>query len=130
MPLLLLTYLLPEVYNELKAECEPTVVETMEFKALTEKLTELYEPDKGEYSARFVFRGRKQKPTESIQDYLLALKKLSTPCKSSSAELSSQLKDQLIAGVSSKLVRYELFKESGKTMSIKISFFCALDTHL
>ena len=41
MPLLLLTYLSPEVYNELKAECEPMVVESMEFKALTEKLTEL-----------------------------------------------------------------------------------------
>ena len=109
------------MYEELKAECESTVLSTLKFEDLKNKLTEIYEPDKGEYSARFIFRERKQNSNGSMQDYVLALKTLSKPCKFSNSELDSQLKDQLISGVASKLVKYELLKEFGKTLKELIS---------
>ena len=120
-PTLLLTLFSQEVYKELKGECEPTVLSTLKFEDLKNKLTELYEPDNGEYLARFNFCERKQNSNESIQDYVLAPKTLSKPCKFSNSESDSQLKDLLISGVSSKLVKYELLKESGKALKELIS---------
>lgn len=111
---LLLTFLSTEVYDELKSDYEPALVTTLSWDEIKSKLKKLYDPDKGEYSARVIFRDRKQKQHESIEEYILALRRLSIKCKFSATELKTQLKDQLISGVNSKLMNYELLKEAEK----------------
>lgn len=109
---LLLTKLSSEVFAEVKAACEPQEILKVKYDDLNSKLKEIYEPEKNECLLRIAFKDRKQKNTESIQEYILALRNLAQKCKFSQTELDNNLKDQLIGGVRSELIRYELLKQS------------------
>lgn len=109
---LLITRLSPAVFEELQAVCEPTEPISMSYSQLKAKLTNLYEPKTNEHLQRYSFRERKQKDSETVKDYFVALQGLAQRCKFSAVELKGQLKDQLIAGVRSKTIKYELLKSS------------------
>ncbi|XP_033213671.1 uncharacterized protein LOC117170748 [Belonocnema kinseyi] len=113
---LLITRLSSAVSEELLSVCENVDPLTLDYAALISKLSTLYEPKGNEHLSRFTFRDRKQKEGESIKDYMVALRGLVTKCKFGTNETKGQLKDQLISGVKSKTIRYELLKESDKTL--------------
>lgn len=108
----LLTKLSSDVFGELRTECQPEDILKLTYDQLKEKLTNLYEPAKNEYLQRFAFRQRKQKPTETIQEYILALRGMAQKCKFSTNDLENQMKDQLISGVYNQMIRYELLKSA------------------
>lgn len=53
-------------------------------------------------------------PTESIEEYVLVLRKLGSICQFK--DLDDQLKEKLIDGVNSKLIKFELLKTMPKTL--------------
>lgn len=105
------------MFNELRVASETQNLLTMAYADVKKILSNLYEPETNECLQRFAFRERKQKPNESILEYVLALRNLAQKCKFTPAELNSQLKDQLISGVKNQLMRYELLKVSSKPLS-------------
>ena len=95
---LLLTRLSSKVFAELQAAFAPEVLKDKTYEQLTEKLSEIYDPENNTCLRRFTFRQRKQKQSESLQEYILALRALARKCKFSSTEADEQIKDQLISG--------------------------------
>ncbi|XP_071580257.1 uncharacterized protein [Temnothorax nylanderi] len=89
------TNLAPDVFKDLQIVCEPEKPITLSYKVLKEKL----------------------KLDEKIKDFVLALRLLAKECKYANTEFDKQIKDQLIAGATNDLVRYELLKSSESTLT-------------
>jgi len=112
---LLLTRISTQVFSELKAACKENLL-TMPYEDLKTKMQQLYEPVKNKCLARFAFRERTQKQNESISNFILALQSMAQQCNFAKNEVNKQIKDQLITGVNNKNIRYELLKESSKSL--------------
>ncbi|CAK1588895.1 unnamed protein product [Parnassius mnemosyne] len=68
------------------------------------------QPKPSPMAERYRFRQRRQTDTESISDYVAALKKLSRHCEFG-AVLQDNLRDQLVCGLRSDVIRQRLFAE-------------------
>ncbi|XP_026325392.1 uncharacterized protein LOC113234307 [Hyposmocoma kahamanoa] len=107
---LLLTKLTPKVLEVLNCLCTPTKPITLSYAVLCKKLREKYTQLQSTALDRATFRSRNQLPAETIEDYVLQLQKLGAKCNFK--DLEDQIKEKLIDGVHSKLVKFELLKSS------------------
>ncbi|XP_047994693.1 uncharacterized protein LOC125235990 isoform X2 [Leguminivora glycinivorella] len=107
---LLITKITPSVFETLQILCKPKKPTTLTYKELCEKLREKYTQTKTPLLDRAEFRRRNQLPTESIEEYVLNLQKLSRKCNFKDEE--DQIKEKLVDGVYSKLVKFELMKQT------------------
>lgn len=108
---LLLTQISTEVFEELQAISDEEI-KSLNITQLKKKLSELYTPKKNTQLHRQQFKTRKQKPEETIREYYVALQTLAKKCNFEKAEIKGQLRDQLIAGTSSRNIKYEFLKSA------------------
>ena len=75
---------------------------------------------------RYLFMSRKQKSTEKIEDYIVALRNLIIDCKYEHLA-DSILRDQIIMGVHSSKVRESLLKEQDLTLDKCVNIARAIE---
>ncbi|CAG9125469.1 unnamed protein product [Plutella xylostella] len=107
---LLLTKISPKVFETLSCICAPEKPLKLTYIELCNKLRTKYTPLQSSTLDRASFRSRNQFQTETIEEYVLALRKLAGTCKFK--DLDDQIKEKLIDGVYSKLIKFELLKGS------------------
>lgn len=105
---LLLTKLTTKVLDVLNTLCTPEITTKLTYAVLCEKLKKKYTKIQPTPLDRATFRSRNQLPTESVEDYVLQLKKLGARCNFK--DLDDQIKEKLIDGAHSRLVKFELLK--------------------
>ena len=110
-------------YTLLRTLLAPAKPSTKSLADLTTALVEYYEPKPLVIAQRFHFHRRNQEPSESIAEYVAALRKLSTFCEFG-AQLDDALRDRLVCGVHSEPLQKYL-------LSVKdLTFQAALDKAL
>lgn len=120
---LLLTKITSQVLEVLNCLCTPKKVTTFSFAELCQKLRDKYTPKKATAIERATFRNRNQLPTETIEEYVLQLRKLGGKC--AFKDLEDQIKEKLIDGVYSKLIQFELLKSCTTEMSLEDTIIVA-----
>ncbi|CAH2259979.1 jg26664 [Pararge aegeria aegeria] len=90
--------------------CAPDHPENKSFDTLTELVTNHLEPQRSEIAERHVFRQRRQRPDESLTEYLQHLKHLAVTCNFGT-RLEEDLRDQFVSGLASDVMRSRIFAE-------------------
>lgn len=91
--------------------CSPDKLEDKTFDQLVKFLDDHF-GRRNEVAEAYVFDTRNQSQSESISDFVLALKKLSTHCNfGPTAQLKQKLRNRLVAGVRSDTIRQALIRE-------------------
>lgn len=97
-------------YELLVNLCTPDKPTTKTFKELADILGKHLQPRPSTLAERFKFHHRKQNSGEKICDYVAELKKMSTTCEFGQW-LNESLRDQLVCGLASEMIRQRLFAE-------------------
>ena len=105
----LLQYLSGPVYDNLCDNLGNENPYTKSYKAITEKLTELYAPGVLEIAETFKFNQRKPLPGEDVQDFANALSSLGENFNFCSYKLNA-LRNQFVCGLSSARIRLVFWK--------------------
>ena len=84
---------------------------------IMEKLDKYAVGEVNETYERYVFNSRDQEPDESIDAYVLALRKLAQACNLCSCLHDSVIRDRIVLGVRSKQLRKRLLQERKLTLS-------------
>lgn len=116
---LLITKLSTEVYELLTTLCVPTLPVHETYENICQKLDKYYHPIKNKALHQAEFRKRCQKPNESIEEYIVELKKLSKNCEFKN--LNEELKERLLNGAYRDAVKFELLKEADKSLELLIN---------
>jgi hypothetical protein len=116
---LLITKLSTEVYELLTTLCVPTLPVNETYENICQKLDKYYHPIKNKALHQAEFRKRCQKPNESIEEYIIELKKLSKNCEFKN--LNEELKERLLNGAYRDAVKFELLKEADKSLDMLIN---------
>ncbi|XP_028176931.1 uncharacterized protein K02A2.6-like [Ostrinia furnacalis] len=107
---LLITVVGETTYSLMCDLCAPNDPETKTFDELVKLLSNHLEPQRSEIAERHVFRLRRQRPGESMSDYLQDLKHLATTCNFGTS-LEENLRDQFVSGLSNVAMRSRIFAE-------------------
>ena len=75
------------------------------------KLVTLFERNQNPVGRRFNFTKRLQLPGETVDNFALALRELSSKCSFTADEVNGRLNDQFMAGVSDKALQCKLLQE-------------------
>lgn len=110
----LLAYMGPKTYSVLKTLCIPDAPPSKTFDDLSQILKKHFSPGKLESVERLRLRSRRQGASESITEYILALKAAAKDC-GFGAELSNNLRDQLVYGVKDIRTSRRLLSEANLT---------------
>ncbi|XP_048103582.1 uncharacterized protein K02A2.6-like isoform X1 [Alosa alosa] len=103
-----------EAYRLLKNLTSPTKPSTMSYKLLSKALTDHYKPKPMVIAERFRFQRRQQQDGESVADYIVALKQLSTYCEFS-GYLDEALRDRFVCGLRTEAIQRRLLTERDLT---------------
>ncbi|XP_050344615.1 uncharacterized protein LOC126769742 [Nymphalis io] len=106
----LITVIGSKCYELLVSLCTPDKPSSKSFKQLIEILGKHLQPKPSILAERFKFRQRIQINGESISEYTAELKKMSKTCEFGSW-LEESLRDQLVCGLSSDVIRQRIFAE-------------------
>lgn len=110
---ILSNYISPNIFQHIE-DCT-------DYKASIETLQNLFIKPKNEVFARHLLASRKQTPTETLDEYLQALKALSKDCNFKSVtavrHCEESIRDAFIAGLQSNLIRQRLLEN--KTLDLK-----------
>ncbi|XP_062712763.1 uncharacterized protein LOC134289939 [Aedes albopictus] len=98
------------VFEELKLLYPATDLKTLTYAEITKKLKERLDKIDSEIMLRFKFRCRRQSPTESGENYVLAVKHLAESCDFG-AFRDSAIRDQLVFGVYNRELQKRLLNE-------------------
>ncbi|KAG7296766.1 hypothetical protein JYU34_020702 [Plutella xylostella] len=105
---LLITKLSPRTFETLTHLCAPAKPNTLSYQELCDKLENKYVKTTSTVLERAKFRQRNQQQNESVEDYILELKKLAGKCQFK--DVDDQIMEKFIDGVSSKMIKFELMK--------------------
>jgi hypothetical protein len=105
---LLLTKLTPPVFETLTLLCAPNKPTSLPYPKLVDLLKNKYVKQQSVFLERAAFRGRNQMQNEKIEDYALELRRLAGKC--AFKDMDEQIKEKLVDGVCSKVVKFELLK--------------------
>lgn len=111
---LLITKLTPRVYETLNHKCSPEKPTTKTYRQLLSLLEERYAKSTSTALDRAEFRKNNQRSDENIEEYVIRLKKLAKKCNFTDFE--DQVKEKLIDGVCSSLIKFELLKNGDKKL--------------
>ncbi|XP_061723525.1 uncharacterized protein K02A2.6-like [Cydia pomonella] len=124
----LITVMGAESYELLVSLCTPTKPSEKTFKDLTAIMERHLQPKPSALAERYKFRHRKQATNESIAEYVAILKRMSKTCEFG-LWLEESLRDQLVCGLSSEMIRQRLFAEENldfaKAYSLAVSLAAA-----
>ncbi|XP_045535455.1 uncharacterized protein K02A2.6-like [Papilio machaon] len=111
----LITVVGEETYALMCDLCAPAFPEDKTYEQLVRLVTEHLEPQRSEIAERHVFRLRRQRPGESLTDYLQALKHLAATCNfgkcNTCSTIEENLRDQFVSGLASDAMRARIFAE-------------------
>ncbi|XP_045779574.1 uncharacterized protein K02A2.6-like [Maniola jurtina] len=107
---LLITIVGEATYTLMCDLCSPAHPESKGFDELVKLVSEHLEPKRSEIAERHVFRLRRQRPGESLTEYLHNLKHLATTCNFGTM-LEENLRDQFVSGLANELMRSRIFAE-------------------
>lgn len=113
---LLITKLSTNVYDILITLCIPVPPLKETYENICEKLQKYYNPGKNFALHQAEFRKRIQKPNETIEQYIMDLKKLSVNCNFKS--VNEEIKERLLNGAYRDAVRFELLKQADQPLEI------------
>lgn len=122
----LITIMGEEAYELLATLASPKKPSELEYKVAIALLTNHLQPKPSVLAERFKFRQRRQNEGESIATYVADLKKLAKHCDFEAA-LEENLRDQVVCGLRSDVVRQRLFAEERLTYKKAISLAMSLE---
>lgn len=96
---MLITLIGPETYNILKNLVSPDSPATKTYVELIESLTKHYVVKKSAVAGRYEFYKCNQKEQQSVNDYVVEIKRKAAPCKFGTF-LNEALRDRLVCGLS------------------------------
>lgn len=99
-----------EAYELLSTLTSPKKPSELSYEQAVDILQKHLQPKPSEMAERYRFRQRRQRPGETIADYVADLKKMSRYCEFK-AGLEENLRDQFVCGLRSELIRQRLFAE-------------------
>lgn len=106
----LITVIGAEGYELLVNLCTPDEPKQKKFKEIKEVMGRHLQPKPSVLAERYKFRHRKQNQGEGIAEYVAVLKRMSKSCEFGSW-LTESLRDQLVCGIISDVIRQRLFAE-------------------
>ncbi|XP_037294989.1 uncharacterized protein LOC119189450 isoform X2 [Manduca sexta] len=106
----LITVMGAECYELLVNLCTPEKPSKKTFEEISSILKKHLQPKPSILAERFKFRQRLQKEGESIAEYVAILKKMSKSCEFGGG-LDESMRDQLVCGINSEIIRQRLFAE-------------------
>ena len=112
----LLSLVGPKIFKLLKSLVAPTKPGEKTYEQLCEALTKHFQPMINRTAERYRFHTRVQRSSESINDYLAALKQLSLNCNFEQ-DLEQQLCDVFIRGMYKKETRTRLISQPDITLA-------------
>ncbi|XP_028176933.1 uncharacterized protein LOC114364819 isoform X2 [Ostrinia furnacalis] len=115
-----------EAYDLLSTLASPQKPSVLTFRRAVELLSAHLQPKPSVLAERYKFRQRRQLVDETIADYVTELKKLSKYCEFNST-LDENLRDQLVCGLKSEVIRQRLFSEEGITYNRAIALALSLE---
>lgn len=107
---ILLSMVGPVTFRTIKDLCFPSSPKDKQFGEICKLLTEHFNPTPPKFVQRKKFEERVRLPSETVQEYLLALKKLSEFCQFG-ANLNERLLDRFVMGVNHEAVQKKLLQE-------------------
>ena len=110
----LLSCIGPKTYQLLRSLSSPDLPSTKSYTQLKELLNKHLSPKPLEIAERFRFHKRNQREGESIQDYVVEIRKLSEHCNFGAVLLQS-LRDRLVCGLSNTSIQKRLLQEDNLT---------------
>ncbi|XP_047995717.1 uncharacterized protein K02A2.6-like [Leguminivora glycinivorella] len=111
---LLITKVTPKVLETLNHMCAPAKPTEKSFADLIKLLEDRYNKSTSVPVDRAEFRKCNQKAEESIEEYIIRLKKAAKKCNFK--DFKDQVKEKLIDGVYSSIVKFELLKNGNQTL--------------
>uniref|UniRef100_A0A3Q1F3H9 Retrotransposon gag domain-containing protein n=1 Tax=Acanthochromis polyacanthus TaxID=80966 RepID=A0A3Q1F3H9_9TELE len=105
-----------DTYKLLKNLVSPKVPSALPYEELTKVLSTHYRPAPVVIAERFRFQKRNQKEGETVSDYVVALRQLSTTCDFGQY-LDDALRDRFVSGMRSDAVQRRLLSEKELTFS-------------
>ncbi|EAT47779.1 AAEL001117-PA [Aedes aegypti] len=105
-----------EVYSELKLLFPGKDLKTVSFKEITDSLKKRYDKTESDMIQRFKFYQRVQGPTESAEDFILAVKLQAELCEFGEFK-DIAIRDKLVCGIRDPDVQQRLFDEEALTLA-------------
>ncbi|XP_047986786.1 uncharacterized protein LOC125226742 isoform X2 [Leguminivora glycinivorella] len=115
-----------DTYDLLSNLVSPKKPAEMTYAQVTDALRKHLQPKRSVMAERYHFRQRRQNKDESITQYIAELKKLAKHCDFDSS-LEDNLRDQLVCGLRSDVIRQRLFAEDGLKYDRAVQLACALE---
>ena len=105
-----------KTYDILESLLAPAPLDEATLDTLVLTLEEHFQPKPNVIAQRFTFHQRNQKPTESIAEYLAALRKLAIDCDFGAKEvLEATLRDRLVGGIRNTALQKKLLSTKNLT---------------
>ncbi|XP_058980999.1 uncharacterized protein K02A2.6-like [Musca domestica] len=111
----LLHFMGTEAYNKLCDKALPLIPEELQYDNICELLEKHYNPKPNEIFLNFKFHSRKQEPTESAAEYLVALRHLATGC-GFGEYLDKALRNQFVYGIGNRKIQGRLLEKDDLTL--------------
>lgn len=116
----------PSAYGVLKNLVTPDLPKDKSYADLVKLLKNHYNPKPLTISERFKFNKRNQKEGETVSDYVVILKELSTYCDFGTF-LNDALRDRLVCGLRSETIQKKLLAEEDLTFDQAIKIGTAME---
>ena len=117
-----------EAYTTLRNLCLPGKVNDKSLSEIEEILENYYSPPKSETVYRLAFQKRAQELSESVIQYITALKKMAVNCNFEDLEV--RLKDQLIFGIKNEQLQKKLLEDRTLTFVEAVKIATAFESAL
>ncbi|XP_063542733.1 uncharacterized protein LOC134751279 [Cydia strobilella] len=122
----LITLIGGPTYELLVTLCSPKKPHELKYDDINKIMLQHLQPTPSKLAERYKFRQRTQTKSESISDYVAALKKLARTCDFKTG-LDENLRDQLVCGLFSETIRQRLFAEDDIKLSKAYKLATALE---
>lgn len=123
---LLITKISTSVYDTLTTLCLPKSPVEVKYDDICKLLQQYYHPVSNFVLHRAEFRKRLQKSDETIEQYVLELRKLSKNCNF--ANFDDEIKERLLNGTICEMVRFELLKNADNSLRSLINTANTVET--
>lgn len=128
---MLITVVGDETYSLMCDLCSPALPETKKYEELVSLVQEHLEPKRSEIAERHLFRLRRQRPGETLMEYLQALKHLAATCNFGKCDtcstLEENLRDQFVSGLTNDAMRSRIFAEKKVTYRDAVELALSLE---
>ncbi|XP_059610782.1 uncharacterized protein K02A2.6-like [Phlebotomus argentipes] len=120
-------YLGSEAYDKLCDRISPRIPKDLKYAEIVREMTECFDPEPLEIVEVYHFQMRKQAEGESCDEYLAALRKLSTKCNFGEF-LAKALRNQFVVGLRNKTIQQRLLEKRELTLELALDIAKAMES--